>query len=106
MSAAQQVEPHPLPQRTNNGSPPRRGPSFLASRRLRRYVPILDWLPRYDRSRLRPDLIAGCVVAALAVPQALGYATIAGVPVELGLYAVPVALIAAGHLLMPLLWPA
>jgi hypothetical protein len=32
--------------------------------------------------------------AALAVPQALGYADIAGVPVELGLYAVPLALIA------------
>ena len=59
----------------------------------RRFVPILDWLRQYDRHRLRPDLMAGCVVAALAVPQALGYAAIAGVPVEIGLYAVPVALI-------------
>ena len=64
-----------------------------ASRRTRRVLPILDWLPRYDRRRLRPDLLAGCVIAALAVPQALGYAAIAGVPVEVGLYAVPVALI-------------
>ena len=56
--------------------------------RLRRYVPILDWLRSYDRHRLRPDLLAGCVVAALAVPQALGYAAIAGVPVEIGLGAV------------------
>lgn len=48
----------------------------------------------YPRAQLRADLIAGCVVAALAVPQALGYAAIAGVPVELGLYAVPIALIA------------
>ncbi|MDN5790127.1 MAG: SulP family inorganic anion transporter [Micrococcales bacterium] len=62
--------------------------------RLRRYAPILDWLPKYDRSRLRADLLAGSVVAALAVPQSLGYAAIAGVPVQLGLYAVPVALIA------------
>ncbi|MDN5771471.1 MAG: SulP family inorganic anion transporter [Microlunatus sp.] len=62
--------------------------------RLKRIVPILDWLPRYDRRRLRPDLLAGAVVAALAVPQSLGYAAIAGVPVEVGLYAVPVALIA------------
>lgn len=38
--------------------------------------------------------MAGSVVAALAVPQALGYASIAGAPVEVGLYAVPVALIA------------
>ena len=33
------------------------------------------------------------LVAALAVPQALGYAAIAGVPVQLGLYAVPIALL-------------
>jgi high affinity sulfate transporter 1 len=38
--------------------------------------------------------MAGVVVAALAVPQSLGYASIAGVPVEVGLYAVPIALLA------------
>jgi hypothetical protein len=42
----------------------------------------------------RGDLIAGAVVAALAVPQALGYASIAGAPVQVGLYAVPLALVA------------
>jgi len=36
---------------------------------------------------------AGVVVAALAVPQSLGYASIAGVPVQVGLYAVPIALL-------------
>jgi high affinity sulfate transporter 1 len=45
---------------------------------------------------LRGDLVAGAVVAALAVPQALGYASIAGAPVQVGLYAVPVALVAYG----------
>ena len=49
-------------------------------------VPALRWL--------RGDLVAGAVVAALAIPQALGYASIAGAPVEVGLYAVPVALVA------------
>jgi len=34
------------------------------------------------------------VVAALAIPQALGYAAIAGVPVQIGLYAIPLALVA------------
>ncbi|MDX2379825.1 MAG: SulP family inorganic anion transporter [Acidimicrobiia bacterium] len=55
--------------------------------RLSRIVPILDWLPRYDRAWLRGDLIAGLAVAALVVPKSLGYASIAGVPIEHGLYA-------------------
>jgi high affinity sulfate transporter 1 len=59
-----------------------------------RRVPAVTWLPRYERAWLRGDLVAGAVVAALAIPQALGYASIAGAPVEVGLYAVPVALLA------------
>ena len=38
--------------------------------------------------------MAGAIVAALMIPQSLGYARIAGVPVEVGLYAVPLALLA------------
>jgi sulfate permease, SulP family len=63
-------------------------------RGLRRRVPILSWLPSYDRKHLRRDVIAGVIVAALAIPQSLGYAAIAGVPVQVGLYAVPIALLA------------
>jgi high affinity sulfate transporter 1 len=59
-----------------------------------RRVPAVAWLRRYERVWLRGDLVAGAVVAALAIPQALGYASIAGAPVEVGLYAVPVALLA------------
>jgi sulfate permease, SulP family len=59
-----------------------------------RRVPAAAWLPRYQRGWLRGDLVAGAVVAALAVPQALGYASLAGAPVQAGLYAVPVALVA------------
>jgi sulfate permease, SulP family len=59
-----------------------------------RYLPIAAWLPRYRRRLIAGDLLAGLVVAALAVPQSLGYATIAGVPVIVGLYAIPLALIA------------
>ncbi len=57
-------------------------------------LPIIGWLPRYRRAYLTGDLLAGLVVAALAVPQALGYAGIAGVPVIVGLYSIPLALIA------------
>ena len=60
----------------------------------RRYLPIASWLPLYSRSSIPGDLLAGLVVAALAVPQALGYAGIAGVPVLVGLYSIPLALIA------------
>jgi SulP family sulfate permease len=59
-----------------------------------RRVPAVTWLPRYERGWLRGDVVAGAVVAALAIPQSLGYASIAGAPVEVGLYAVPVALVA------------
>ena len=56
-------------------------------------LPIARWLPRYERRWLRGDAVAGAVVAALAVPQALGYASLAGAPVQVGLYSVPVALV-------------
>ena len=54
---------------------------------LARFLPILSWAPRYQRTWLRPDLVAGITVAALVVPKSLGYAGIAGVPIEYGLYA-------------------
>src|SRR3954464_6910556 len=50
-------------------------------------LPVLEWLPRYDRAFLRGDLAAGIAVTALIVPKNLGYAEIAGVPVQNGLYA-------------------
>ena len=50
-------------------------------------VPIVGWLRTYDRSWLRGDLIAGVTVLALVVPKNLGYAGIAGIPLQNGLYA-------------------
>jgi hypothetical protein len=47
---------------------------------LRRHLPILDWLPAYDRSALADDAVAGLSVWAPLVPQCLACATIAGVP--------------------------
>jgi SulP family sulfate permease len=61
---------------------------------VRAWVPILSWARRYRVRLVRGDVLAAVVVVALAVPQALGYATIAGVPVVVGIYAIPAALIA------------
>jgi SulP family sulfate permease len=54
---------------------------------VRRLLPIVDWLPQYDRRWLRGDVAAGIAVTALIVPKNLGYAGIAGVPLQNGLYA-------------------
>jgi high affinity sulfate transporter 1 len=61
---------------------------------LHRYVPITDWLPRYQRAWLRTDLLAGLAVWALTVPQAMAYSSIAGVPAVYGLFSVPLAVVA------------
>lgn len=50
-------------------------------------IPIVRWLPGYERRWLRGDLAAGIAVTALVVPKNLGYADIAGVPLQNGLYA-------------------
>jgi sulfate permease, SulP family len=62
--------------------------------RLARYVPIAGWLPSYRREWLAADAVAALSVWALLVPQGLAYATIAGVPVQYGLYAAFVGLVA------------
>ena len=62
--------------------------------RVARLLPIVGWARQYDRSWLRSDVIAGVTVTALVVPKNLGYAEIASVPIENGLYAA-----AAGALL-------
>ncbi len=54
---------------------------------LARVVPAAGWLPRYERRWLRGDVMAGIAVTALVVPKNLGYAGIAGVPLQNGLYA-------------------
>jgi SulP family sulfate permease len=56
-------------------------------------VPITGWIRTYDRRWLRGDLVAGVAVAALIIPKNLGYAGIAGIPLQNGLYAAAAAAI-------------
>jgi SulP family sulfate permease len=51
-----------------------------------RYLPPLDWLSHYRLVWLSSDLIAGITLAAYAIPVALAYATLAGLPPQLGIY--------------------
>ncbi|TAH49054.1 MAG: sulfate permease [Chloroflexota bacterium] len=60
---------------------------------FRDYLPILEWLPKYDRGWLRGDVLAAATVWALVVPQAIAYAQIAGLPPQAGLFATFAALI-------------
>jgi sulfate permease, SulP family len=60
---------------------------------IRRFIPILSWLPRYDRSWLTIDLIAGLTLWGLVVPEAMAYAGIAGLPPQAGLYTLLAALL-------------
>lgn len=57
------------------------------SRRFSSILPVLEWLPRYDTSWLRLDVVAGITVAASVIPEGLAYASLANLPPETGLYA-------------------
>ncbi len=61
---------------------------------MRNVMPIIEWLPKYQRSWLAGDLIAGATVWAVLVPLALAYAGIVGVDPVVGLYTLPLALLA------------
>jgi sulfate permease, SulP family len=47
---------------------------------------IPDWLTSYNKDWLRLDIVAGLTTAAVVIPKAMAYATIAGLPVQVGLY--------------------
>jgi len=53
---------------------------------LGKYVPIYEWLPKYKKSFVRWDLIAGITLASFVLPESMAYATLAGVPTYFGIY--------------------
>src|SRR5246127_4304577 len=52
----------------------------------RRYLPPLTWLAHYQPVWLTGDFVAGVTLAAYAIPVALAYATLAGLPPQVGIY--------------------
>lgn len=57
-------------------------------------MPILEWLPAYRRAWLRGDLVAGAAVWAVLVPLALAFSGIIGVDPVMGLFTLPLPLLA------------
>jgi SulP family sulfate permease len=53
---------------------------------IKKIIPILEWLPNYNKSLFRGDLIAGITVGIILIPQGIAYALIAGLPPIYGLY--------------------
>jgi SulP family sulfate permease len=56
-------------------------------------LPIATTIRGYQKRWLRRDVIAGVTVAAIAVPQAMAYAQLAGAPLYMGLYAALAAMV-------------
>jgi MFS superfamily sulfate permease-like transporter len=74
---------------TNRSASPPEAPTTL-----QRWFPAGVWLRSYPWGRfLRADLVAAVSVAALLIPESMGYSSVAGVPAQVGLYAAPLALV-------------
>ncbi|MBW4935309.1 SulP family inorganic anion transporter [Marinobacter sp. F4206] len=54
---------------------------------IKRYLPVMNWLPSYGRSQATSDLVAAVIVTVMLIPQSLAYALLAGLPAQVGLYA-------------------
>jgi SulP family sulfate permease len=60
---------------------------------IKRYFPILDWLPNYKKDQLGGDLSAGITVGIMLIPQGMAYSMLAGLDPIHGLYAVTIPLL-------------
>ncbi len=54
---------------------------------MKKFLPILNWLPNYRKEYLSGDLSAGLTVGVMLIPPGMAYAMIAGLPPVYGLYA-------------------
>src|SRR5512132_1560360 len=61
---------------------------------LGRFVSVLEGIRPYQRGWLQADVVAGITLAALAIPEVMGYTKIAGMPVITGLYTILLPILA------------
>ena len=66
-------------------------------------LPVLEGVLPVDRKRIPTDIAAGVTLAALAIPEVMGYTKIAGMPVVTGLYTIllPIARVRAARVVPP-----
>ena len=62
----------------------------------RKLLPFLSWRRRVTRETLRADLVAGLIGALVVLPQGVAHATLAGLPVQYGLYCAMVPAVVVG----------
>jgi len=54
---------------------------------IKKFLPVVNWLPHYKKKYLSGDIAAGLTVGIMLIPQGMAYAMIAGLPPVFGLYA-------------------
>jgi high affinity sulfate transporter 1 len=79
---------------TASGPAPDATPGETRTTRIGRWVPGVRVVGTYRRDWLRPDVVAGLVLAAILVPQGMAYAELAGLPPVTGLYTTMACLVA------------
>src|SRR5215831_5989682 len=52
----------------------------------RAYFGIPEWLVSYRKDWLRPDIVAGLTAAAVVIPKSMAYSSVAGLPLQVGIY--------------------
>lgn len=52
----------------------------------RNFIPALTWLRHFEKQWIQVDAVAGLATAAVVIPKAMAFATVAGLPVQVGLY--------------------
>ena len=70
------------------------GAGSIPRARLVDRIPIVATLREYRRAWLRPDLLAGLVLATMLIPQGMAYADLTGLPAVTGIYTTIAALLA------------
>ncbi|XP_023529388.1 probable sulfate transporter 3.5 [Cucurbita pepo subsp. pepo] len=61
-------------------------PTHQLRKAVQYFIPILEWLPKYNFNMFKYDLLAGITITSLAIPQGISYAKLGSLPPIIGLY--------------------